>query len=53
MMAPLVGNSGIIGFHPVYVACAIGFGSQCGNWMNDSGFGIFARMSGLRKEIGT
>lgn len=36
-----------IGFHPVYVAAAIGFGAQCGNWMNDSGFWIFAKMGGL------
>jgi GntP family gluconate:H+ symporter len=36
-----------MGFHPVYVATAIGFGAQCGNWMNDSGFWIFAKMSGL------
>ena len=36
-----------IGFHPVYLAAAIGFGAQCGNWMNDSGFWIFAKMSGL------
>jgi GntP family gluconate:H+ symporter len=31
----------------VYLATAIGFGAQCGNWMNDSGFWIFAKMSGL------
>jgi len=36
-----------IGFHPVYLAAAIGFGAQCGNWMNDSGFWIFAKMGGL------
>lgn len=36
-----------IGFHPVYLAAAIGFGAQCCNWMNDSGFWIFAKMSGL------
>jgi len=34
-------------FHPVYLAAAIGFGAQCGNWMNDSGFWIFAKMGGL------
>ncbi len=36
-----------IGLHPVYLAAAIGFGAQCCNWMNDSGFWIFAKMSGL------
>jgi GntP family gluconate:H+ symporter len=36
-----------LGFHPVYLACAIGAGSLVGSWMNDSGFWIFAKMSGL------
>lgn len=47
MMASLIGSPETMGFHPVYLACAIGFGAQCGNWMNDSGFWIFAKMSGL------
>jgi len=51
MMASLVlnpdGTYVSIGYHPVYVATAIGFGAQCGNWMNDSGFWIFAKMGGL------
>jgi GntP family gluconate:H+ symporter len=36
-----------LGFHPVYLATAIGSGSLIGAWMNDSGFWIFARMGGL------
>jgi len=36
-----------LGFHPVYLACAIGSGSLVSSWMNDSGFWIFARMSVL------
>lgn len=36
-----------LGFHPVYLATAIGGGSLVGSWMNDSGFWIFAKMSGL------
>ena len=31
----------------VYLATAIGSGSLFGSWMNDSGFWIFAKMSGL------
>ena len=31
----------------VYLAMAIGSGSLIGDWMNNSGFWIFARMSGL------
>jgi GntP family gluconate:H+ symporter len=47
MAGSFISSAEVIGYHPVYIACAIGFGSQCGNWMNDSGFWIFARMSGL------
>ncbi len=47
MLAALITSKEAIGYHPVYLATAIGFGSQCGNWMNDSGFWIFAKMSGL------
>ena len=36
-----------LGYHPVYIATAIGSGSLVGSWMNDSGFWIFARMGGL------
>ncbi len=36
-----------LGCHPVYLAAAIGAGSLVGSWMNDSGFWIVARMSGL------
>jgi GntP family gluconate:H+ symporter len=45
IMAPIV----LVGvpFHPVYVACIIGAGSLVGSWMNDSGFWVYAKMSGL------
>ncbi len=42
-----VAASGSLGFHPVYLATAIGSGSLMGSWMNDSGFWIFAKMSGF------
>jgi gluconate:H+ symporter, GntP family len=47
MMATLIPPADVLGYHPVYIACAIGWGAQCGNWMNDSGFWIFAKMGGL------
>lgn len=47
MMAAMIASPGRIGCHPVYLACAIGFGAQCGGWMNDSGFWLIAKMSGL------
>ncbi|MEN6427007.1 MAG: SLC13 family permease [Phycisphaerales bacterium] len=47
MMATLIPPIDVLGYHPVYIACAIGWGAQCGNWMNDSGFWVFAKMGGL------
>lgn len=46
MMAAIVDPSQL-GCHMVYLATAIGAGSLCGSWMNDSGFWIFAKMGGL------
>jgi len=54
-LIPALGQPGAdpnLGFHPVYLATAIGFGAQCGNWMNDSGFWIFAKMGGLTETEG-
>jgi GntP family gluconate:H+ symporter len=49
--ATMVGSMGIttsaLGFHAVYLCTAIGSGSLVGSWMNDSGFWIFSRMSGI------
>jgi H+/gluconate symporter-like permease len=36
-----------LGFNLVYICTAIGAGSCIGSWMNDSGFWIVAKMSGL------
>lgn len=36
-----------LSFHPVYLATAIGGGGLVGAWMNDSGFWIVAKMSGI------
>ncbi len=47
MLAGMITSPEALGYHPVYLAAAIGFGAQCGNWMNDSGFWIFAKMGGL------
>ncbi len=47
IMASMGITSGMLGCHMVYLATAIGAGSLVGSWMNDSGFWIFARMSGL------
>ena len=39
-----------LGFHPVYLALAIGCGSKPLPWMNDSGFWIVGRMSGMNES---
>jgi GntP family gluconate:H+ symporter len=39
-------KSGHLGYHPVYLALAIGFGSKPVPWMNDSGFWVVCKMSG-------
>ena len=40
-------TSELLGFHIVYLATVIGSGSLVGDWMNNSGFWIFSRMSVL------
>jgi GntP family gluconate:H+ symporter len=42
-----VAASGALGFHPVYLALAIGCGSKPIMWMNDAGFWIIGRTSGM------
>jgi gluconate:H+ symporter, GntP family len=39
-----------LGFHPLYVALAIGCGSKPLPWMNDSGFWVICKMSGLTEK---
>lgn len=41
-----------LGFHPVYLACAIGCGSKPLAWMNDSGFWVICKMSGMTETEG-
>jgi len=52
MIAAVIPAGKSLGYHPVYLATAIGGGSMMGSWMNDSGFWIFAKMVGL-KELET
>ncbi len=37
----------VLGFHPVYLCTTIAGGSLVVSWMNDSGFWVVSRMSGL------
>jgi gluconate:H+ symporter, GntP family len=41
-----------LGFHPVYLALAIGCGALPIGWMNDSGFWVVTKMSGMTELEG-
>jgi GntP family gluconate:H+ symporter len=41
-----------LGFHPVYLALAIGCGSKPVTWLNDSAFWVMTRMSGMTEREG-
>lgn len=45
MIAAMGFTTDQLGFHMVYLATAIGSGSLVGDWMNNSGFWIFSKMS--------
>jgi GntP family gluconate:H+ symporter len=47
-MLTSLADPAVLGFHPVYLALAIGFGSKPFSWMNDSGFWVITRMSGWK-----
>jgi len=40
-------GGGQLGFNPLYLALAIGCGSKLVAWMNDSGFWVICKMSGM------
>lgn len=42
-----IATSEALGCHPVYLALAIGCGSKPIGWMNDSGFWVIGKMSGM------
>lgn len=43
-------SNGVLDFHPVYLALAIGCGSKIFAWMNDSAFWIITQMSGMEEK---
>ncbi len=52
MIAAMLTSTDTLGYHPAYLATAIGGGSMIGSWMNDSGFWIFVKMTGLTEAEG-
>lgn len=52
MMAAMITSTNTLGYNTAYLAAAIGSGSLIGSWMNDSGFWIFVKMSGLTEVEG-
>lgn len=47
-----IAESQTLPFHPVYLALAIGVGSKPISWMNDSGFWVITRISGMTDAEG-
>jgi gluconate:H+ symporter, GntP family len=39
-----------LGYHPMYMFLSIGFGAFCCSWMNDSGFWVVNRLSGMTEK---
>lgn len=37
-------------YHPIYLFLAIGYGAMVGSWMNDSGFWIVGKLSGMTEK---
>lgn len=49
MLAPLVVGTGLP-YDPIYIFLSIGYGAMICSWMNDSGFWVVSRLSGLTER---
>jgi gluconate:H+ symporter, GntP family len=49
IMAPMI-NGDALGCHTLYLFASIGFGAIFGSWMNDSGFWVVSRLSGMTEK---
>ena len=47
ILSALMASGAALPYHPMYIFAAIAFGSLFVPWMNDSGFWVVARMSGM------
>ena len=50
MMVNLIGDGSDLGYPPVLVFLAIGYGSLMISWMNDSGFWVVCKLSGFTES---
>ncbi len=50
IVGSLVTDLDALSYHPVYLAVAIGCGSKPLPWMNDSGFWVISKMSGMTEK---
>jgi GntP family gluconate:H+ symporter len=48
IMYPLLGAD--LPYHPIYIYLSIGFASFALGWMNDSGFWVVSRLSGMTEK---
>ncbi len=49
IMAPMLTTTAL-GCHTLYLFTSIGFGAMFGSWMNDSGFWVVSRLSGMTEN---
>ncbi len=52
ILATVDTSAAALGCHPLYLAAAIGTGSLVFSWMNDPGFWVITRMSGMTETEG-
>jgi GntP family gluconate:H+ symporter len=50
MMVPILEGGTALPYHPVYIFLSIGFGAMIFSWMNDSGFWVVSRLSGMTEK---
>ena len=49
IMSAIISNT-TLPYHPIYLYMAIGYGAMVGSWMNDSGFWIVGKLSGMTEK---
>jgi GntP family gluconate:H+ symporter len=52
MIAAMIPSMDTLGYPSVLLATAIGSGAMIGSWMNDSGFWVFVKMTGMTEAEG-